>query len=197
MPRTIRIGKSQENEFVIDNPTVSRNHAMLIVADDNRHAILRDLSSKNGTFVNGVRVEKETSIDLSHQLRFGSENTSLSNILNRTRVVIPPPDPNSRVIGRGANSNIRFNHDDVSLRHAVLSKRSDGSIYIEDCNSRNGTFVNGERIMSKTLQKGDRVTITRNYTLDWESIFPPLVPLDGITVSTTPSSPELGVTLCE
>lgn len=173
MPRIIRIGKSQENDFVINNPTVSRNHAMLTVADDNRHAILRDLGSKNGTYVNGVRIDKEMGIDLSHQLRFGSENTSLSSILNRTRVVIPPSnDPNSKIIGRGANCQIRLNHDDVSSRHAVLSKRSDGTIYIEDSGSRNGTFVNGERIMSRTLQRGDKVTITRNYPLDWESIFP-------------------------
>ena len=158
---------------MINNPTVSRNHAMLTVADDNRHAILRDLGSKNGTYVNGVRIDKEMGIDLSHQLRFGSENTSLSSILNRTRVVIPPSnDPNSKIIGRGANCQIRMNHDDVSSRHAVLSKRSDGTIYIEDSGSRNGTFVNGERVMSRTLQKGDKVTITRNYPLDWESIFP-------------------------
>ena len=172
MPRIIRIGKSQDNEFVLTNPTVSRNHAMLTVADDNHHATLRDLGSKNGTFVNGVRIEKEVSIDLSSQLQFGSESVSLSNILNRTRVTPLPNNPNSKIIGRGSNCHIKLNHDDVSSRHAVLSKRSDGAIYIEDCNSRNGTFVNGERIMGKTLHKGDRVTITRNYILDWENIFP-------------------------
>lgn len=173
MPRTINIGKSPENDFVINNPTVSRSHARLIVADDNRHAILRDLGSKNGTYVDGVRIDGEMSIDLSHQLRFGSENIKLSDILNRTRISIPPQnDPNSKVIGRGANCQIRLSYDDVSTRHAVLSKRPDGTIYIEDSGSRNGTYVNGERIMSRTLNKGDKVTITRNYALDWESIFP-------------------------
>lgn len=171
MHRIIKIGKSQENDFVINNPTVSRNHAMLTIADDNCHATLRDLGSKNGTYVNGVRIDKDMSIDLSHQLQFGSESTSLSSILNRTRIT-PPNYPNSKSIGRGANCQIRLNHDDVSMRHAVLSKRPDGTIYIEDSGSRNGTFVNGERVMSRTLQKGDKVTITRNYVLDWESIFP-------------------------
>ena len=173
MPRIIRIGQSPENDFVISNPTVSRSHAMLTVADDNRHAVLRDLGSKNGTYVNGHRVTEDTTIDNSHQLRFGSENVSLSNILNRTKVVTPSQNnPNIKVIGRGANCQIKFNHDDVSSRHAVLSRRADGTIYIEDCNSRNGTFVNGERVISKSLNKGDRVTITRNYPLDWENIFP-------------------------
>lgn len=175
MPRTIRIGKSQENNFVINNPTVSRNHAELVVADDNCHAILRDLGSKNGTFVNGVRVDKDKpkEIDLTSKLRFGSENTSLSAIIGGTKVIVPHLPYNGKVIGRNADCQIRMNHDDVSKRHAILTKRADGTIYIEDLNSSNGTFVNGERITSRVLNKGDRVTITRNYELNWESIYSP------------------------
>lgn len=173
MPRTIRIGKSIENDYVINNPTVSRNHATLTVADDNRHAILRDLGSKNGTYVNGTRITKETNIDLSHQLGFGSEKTTLSTIIGTPKnTVIRAENPNSRMIGRGSDCQIRMNYDDVSSRHAILSKRTDGSIQIEDCGSRNGIFVNGERVISRVLSKGDRVTITRNYVLDWEGIFP-------------------------
>lgn len=173
MPKTIKIGKAPGNDFVISNPTVSRNHAILTVTDDNQHALLRDLGSTNGTYVNGKRITKEENIDLSHQLQFGSETTSLKAILDRTRVTpAPPTDPNSRTIGRSSECQIKMNYDDVSKRHAILTKRSDGSIYIEDTNSSNGTYVNGERITSRKLQKGDQVTITRNHPLDWESIFP-------------------------
>lgn len=175
MPRTIRIGKSQENNFVINNPTVSRNHAELVVADDNCHAVLRDLGSKNGTFVNGVRIDKDKpkEIDRTSQLRFGSENTSLSAIISGTKVIVPHLSNNGKVIGRNADCQIRMNYDDVSKRHAILTKRADGTIYIEDLNSSNGTFVNGERITSRILNKGDRVTITRNHELNWESIYSP------------------------
>lgn len=173
MPKTIKIGKSPDNDFVINNLTVSRHHAVLIIADDNKHAILKDLGSKNGTYVNGCRISKEENIDFGSQLRFGSEVASLSSIVGRTRITKPweNTDSNSRTIGRGDNCNIRMNHDDVSSRHALITKRSDGTIYIEDCGSRNGTYVNGERITSKVLKQGDRVTITRNYILDWESIY--------------------------
>lgn len=173
MSRIIKIGKSQENNYVINNPTVSRNHAELIVADDNRHAILRDLGSKNGTFVDNVRIDRERNIDLTNQLRFGSESTNLSAIISGTKVIFQKPlDPNSKIIGRNEDCQIRMVHDDVSKRHAVLTKRTDGLVYIEDLKSCNGTFVNGERITSRVLNKGDRVTITRNYILDWEKIYP-------------------------
>lgn len=174
MPRTIRIGKNPENDFVINNPSVSRNHATMTVADDNCSALLRDLGSKNGTYVNGIRITQDTPVNLNDQLKFGTENVTLSEIVRKTKVLPWPHDPNTRVIGRGENCHIQMNYVDVSEHHAVLSRSADGTVRIEDSGSRNGTYVNEERIMSKVLKKGDRVTIARKYPLDWESIFPPL-----------------------
>ncbi len=174
MAKVIRIGKAKDNDVVFHNATVSRSHALLTVADDNRHALLRDLGSTNGTFVNGVRITKDTDIDLSSELRFGTESTTLSAILGKKKPVVvqKPSNPNSRLIGRNEGCQIVMHHDDVSSKHAILTKRDDGSVYLEDCNSTNGTFVNGERVTSRVLRKGDKVTITRNYPLDWESVFP-------------------------
>jgi DNA-binding NtrC family response regulator len=52
--RLIYVGASPDNHFVLNNPTVSRVHCK-IEADGKRHRI-RDLESKNGTFINDVRV---------------------------------------------------------------------------------------------------------------------------------------------
>ena len=50
---------------------------------------------------------------------------------------------------------------EVSRRHAVL-RRSGGSVVVEDLDSTNGTFVNGERIRSPiTLGPGDQVRVGR------------------------------------
>lgn len=51
----ISIGRSEENSVVIDDPNVSRQHA-LIEKKDGRY-ILKDLQSTNGTFVTGSRVK--------------------------------------------------------------------------------------------------------------------------------------------
>lgn len=63
------------------------------------------------------------------------------------------------VIGRGENCNIRFPEQSVSRTHARLI-REEGEYFVEDLGGRNGTFVNGELVVGKTLLKdGDRITI--------------------------------------
>jgi len=63
------------------------------------------------------------------------------------------------LVGRGAHSNITLHDDAVSIRHARLTRR-DGNVYVEDDGSRNGTYVNDERLeMPHVLLDGDHVTI--------------------------------------
>lgn len=54
-PRTT-FGKHDACDIVIDDPFVSREHCALIVDDQRLH--LEDCKSTNGTYVNGVRVER-------------------------------------------------------------------------------------------------------------------------------------------
>ena len=46
----------------------------------------------------------------------------------------------------------------VSREHAVIRK-VDGKHYIEDLKSRNGSYVNGERIESAQLNTGDEIRL--------------------------------------
>lgn len=64
-----RIGRSEESEIVLVDPSVSRAHA--IVEIDAAQAVVRDLGSTNGTFVNGRRVSVETLRD-GDELLFGN-----------------------------------------------------------------------------------------------------------------------------
>lgn len=58
--------------------------------------------------------------------------------------------------GRTAESPLRISDSSVSLLHAKL-EQIDGSWILEDLNSTNGTFVNGERIMRTHVTDGDVV----------------------------------------
>lgn len=183
--RTIKIGRSHTNDCVLDNPTVSRNHAVIEVDFNEQHARLRDLNSKHGTYVNGSSkcITTEVKITRSDTLRFGSETITLGGILEKAnKTVIRQPDSNSqpgverKTIGKSSDNNIIMNHDDVSRKHAVIYKEANGQVVIEDLNSTNGTYVNGCKITSQVLRPGDKVSITRNYALAWESIFKPTVP---------------------
>jgi hypothetical protein len=66
---TSRIGRSDESEIVLLDPGISRVHAVVEVAAGK--AVVRDLDSTNGTFVNGRRVEREQLRD-GDELRFGN-----------------------------------------------------------------------------------------------------------------------------
>src|SRR5947209_5181285 len=63
------------------------------------------------------------------------------------------------VVGRSPSCEIALADSRASRRHARLELQS-GKLNITDLGSRNGTFVNGERIEgARSLETGDRVTI--------------------------------------
>src|SRR3954451_13089264 len=53
-PQGLRVGRAPENDIVLPDPNVSRQH--LVVWTTPRGAFLRDLGSQNGTFLDGRRV---------------------------------------------------------------------------------------------------------------------------------------------
>jgi RsiW-degrading membrane proteinase PrsW (M82 family) len=64
----VMVGRTLNNGFVIEHPSVSKRHARL-VAEDDVYA-LYDLGSSNGTFVNGKRIT-ETVLEDGCEVRFG------------------------------------------------------------------------------------------------------------------------------
>ncbi len=52
----IRVGSAEGNELRVDDPSVSAHHCEIVL--ETRGALLRDLGSTNGTYLDGVRVER-------------------------------------------------------------------------------------------------------------------------------------------
>jgi len=71
-------------------------------------------------------------------------------------------------MGRKADNDLRLEDSTVSNRHARIRKRVDG-LFVEDCDSTNGTFVNGKQISSHKLQNGDVIVIGK-YTVTHETV---------------------------
>jgi DNA-binding NtrC family response regulator len=55
--KVIRIGKKTDNDIVVNDKTVSRNHVEIQVGEDNSY-LLRDLNSTNGTSINSMKVKE-------------------------------------------------------------------------------------------------------------------------------------------
>lgn len=62
------------------------------------------------------------------------------------------------LIGRSTDADLWLGDDGVSRKHARLVKVDD-AFTLEDLNSANGTFVQGERITKKTLVDGDQIQL--------------------------------------
>jgi len=61
-------------------------------------------------------------------------------------------------IGRGADCDVVIAREEVSRAHALLTRERDGWT-IEDLGSRNGTFVNEQRIDRSALREGDTIRL--------------------------------------
>ncbi len=70
--KVITIGRNKENnDVVVNDERVSRNHLQLIM-DDNGNVSVMDLNSTNGTFVNGQRISKEIPLDVTDEVKIGN-----------------------------------------------------------------------------------------------------------------------------
>jgi pSer/pThr/pTyr-binding forkhead associated (FHA) protein len=66
------------------------------------------------------------------------------------------------IIGRSTEGFGALKGDpEISRRHAQISRTDEGRLYISDLGSTNGTFVNSERVTSRRLEDGDRLTVGR------------------------------------
>lgn len=67
----LRIGRSEENDLVIDNVDIELFHLELF-CDANNNVFITDLNSKTGTFVNGVRMYGYTILGLGDIVVLGA-----------------------------------------------------------------------------------------------------------------------------
>ena len=75
--------------------------------------------------------------------------------VERDGTVIPLTEP-EYLIGRHRENTIQLNDLGISGFHARIYRGPEGYV-LEDMKSRNGTWINGERILQQTLTSGDRI----------------------------------------
>lgn len=163
--RTIRIGRSPESDVVLDLPIVSWEHAR--ITEQNGQWTIEDLHSSNGTALNdlGNKVTR-ASLQPGDHVYFGSLKVPAERLLGREGTMIgaaayQPVDlkGESILLGRDPQAGQPLDDPLVSWHHARIT-RSGGKVFLEDLSSRNGTFVDGTRISSKTeLKAGQQIGI--------------------------------------
>jgi DNA-binding NtrC family response regulator/pSer/pThr/pTyr-binding forkhead associated (FHA) protein len=98
--------------------------------------------------------------------------------------VIDLIDGGEITFGRSRSAVVHVQHDNVSRLHARIARSGD-AIEVEDLESRNGTFVNGERITAKQrIAPGDEIVIG--------SIHVVVGTTSGLKRSSAIATPEIG-----
>ncbi len=177
--RSWTIGRANEADVHLENPRVSRDHAVLQPTPDGWVLVNH---SNNGMYLNGQRVESLTirqpvtvmlgSVSSGQQLELypvaappgpGAPDGAAPRPRIETTIARPPTavhniDQLVVTIGRAGDNNVVLDDLLVSRRHAML--RRSGDVWeLVDNNSANGTYVNGNRINSAIIGPDDIVGI--------------------------------------
>lgn len=98
----IRIGRAADNDVTIDDSTVSRYHAELIIHPNGKLSIT-DLGSTNGTYINGNRISGTVSVDSTDIIKVGSSLIPWRNYLKNDH-------PHAQLHHSSENSRIEAHH---------------------------------------------------------------------------------------
>ena len=90
------IGRSRDNDIVINVAEISSHHATLTLLEDGNY-LLEDLSSTNGSFVNGKKIKKTTVTD-NDIIKFAQYQFNLQTLLdNENKIIQAPRDATEQI----------------------------------------------------------------------------------------------------
>ena len=173
----ISIGRDTTCTWSVGHADISVSNRHAIISRRKKDFYITDLGSRNGMFCDGVQV-KELRLAPGMNIQFGSCVLSVFLPGNVQKTKQKPHllkyfDNNGKLvkvrlftgktrIGGSEKYDIYLNSPLVSSPHATISGNNDGSFWIKDLNSRNGTSVNNTELIPKTermLKHGDVISI--------------------------------------
>lgn len=169
MKSSLKIGRDNTNDIVINEPRISRNHATITLLAAGEYEV-KDLGSSNGTFVNGVKIAKQI-IYPGDRLQVASSLVDWENAFaGNTNAAKPEPGVHENAfgsikktikVGSADDNDIVIKNEFVSGHHAKISLLHNGDYFLQDLGSRNGSFINGVKVLAKNFKKTDAVKIAR------------------------------------
>ncbi len=201
--KTLTIGRSSQCEITISDNRSSRRHCE--VGQDEEGYYVKDLNSFNGTFVNGKRITLHR-LNPNDKIKIGSmsflfESEDLENqgsssqgkdklsveaflaiMENGSWQLQIPLQKGKNRVGRKKDNEVYLDDEQISSRHAEIHFVK-GTYVLRDLQSRNGTWVDDQKLATDTviLNSGATVKFGKTTCLFWESKSGPLPDAPGET----------------
>jgi pSer/pThr/pTyr-binding forkhead associated (FHA) protein len=94
-PGATVIGRDADCHVTLADPLVSRRHARILVGSD--RAVVEDLGSRNGLFVNGLGVREPTPLRDGDRLRVGAQQFVYCEVAGAMSEAPPPARPTGQL----------------------------------------------------------------------------------------------------
>ena len=157
----INIGRSADNDIVIDSKIVSRHHAHLERVEGG-YMFVPSPDATNPVFLDGYPVYSAQRLQTGNILRIGGADPGLMISMAYSMGPERPATLDARTIQFGANNRLQIGRDasndivldapNISRFHAQIERI--GQRYrVRDLQSSNGTFVNNQRVEGDTWVK--------------------------------------------
>jgi pSer/pThr/pTyr-binding forkhead associated (FHA) protein len=179
------LGRAEECEVgLFGDPDVLGQHSRIERSGAN--FVLKDLSHREGTFLNGNRTE---SAELHEGDRIKLGNYELSfHLRKRPGLAFSSAAPREPFrpaqvtdangphladaqghrfglktggvtrLGRALDNDVVLDHNSISRHHASIAQQN-GTFLVKDLGSQNGTYVDGKRVQEVTLTDGDSIRL--------------------------------------
>ena len=173
--KSITLGRSNECDITINDIEVSKKHLRITLLGV--LVEVEDLDSGNGTYIDGKKLDAHKKIILQkgERLIIASENNIYSIKDSKRKTVNTPinklvPTDSSLptieirgkiIVGRSQKSDISIDNSEVSRTHVEI-KMKNGKVQITDLGSKNGTYINGIKVLegnSAYLSTSDQLII--------------------------------------
>jgi pSer/pThr/pTyr-binding forkhead associated (FHA) protein len=168
---SLTIGRGDDMDIVIDNPSVSRKQAQIRREPDG-HFVVEDLGSANGTFLNGRRITGPAPLTQGDEISFGKYSVYFDRVLRQPLATAAPPAKSDRRPTETFQMDVKdVEHlqKTVALkRRAHLKWEAAGKLdtfYLERL-ERNAVLVGRSRLCDLRVPAGPRhhLLIVRNRT---------------------------------
>ncbi|WP_370980612.1 FHA domain-containing protein [Agaribacterium sp. ZY112] len=171
-------GTGSQNTYIVSGDAVSERQARLSVKPE--QVVLHNVAGGQSVYLNGKPLKQRATLKSGDhfsvgEARFKIEDPKLTRTPAKTKSKAKTLKRNWQLkgcntaiankiiplkgrlsIGRSQECDICLNVMHLSRQHARITVTAD-RVLLEDLNSANGTFVNGQRIKQQQLQHGDEV----------------------------------------